>query len=128
TSTPNTRTPFPRSATARTLPRGRRKRSSVRTLLAFFVFSFGAFAAEPTPGVLEVSRYAGPDRTARLLAGAKKEGELMLYSSLTPDDQIRFREDFRRRTGVTVNFWRGSQTNILQRLLTETRGGRFEFD
>lgn len=101
------------------------------TPLAFFAFSLAAvaaFAAEPTPAVLELADYTGPDRAARLLAGAKKEGELLLYSSLTPDDQIRFREDFKRRTGVTLNFWRGSQTNILQRLIGEARGGRFEFD
>src|SRR5258706_3540586 len=96
-------------------------------LLGLAVASLG-FGAEPTPEVLKVAAYKGGHRADRLLAGAKKEGELMLYSSLTPEDQIRFREDFKRRTGVTLNFWRGSQTNILQRLLTETRGGRFEFD
>jgi len=29
---------------------------------------------------------------------------------------------------VTVKFWRGSQAHILQRVTSETRGGRFEFD
>ena len=70
----------------------------------------------------------GADRTERLIAGAKKEGELMLYSSLTPDDQLRLAADFKKRYGVTLKFWRGSQTNILQRVLAETRGGRYEFD
>src|SRR6516225_5281757 len=86
-----------------------------------------ALAADPLPGVLAVSGYSGPDRTQRLVAGAKKEGELMIYSSLTPADQLRLGEDFKNRYGVTLKFWRGSQTNILQRVLTETRGGRFEF-
>ena len=100
--------------------------------LACFAFSLLAaapgLAVEPSQAVLNVSSYKGSDRAERLLAGAKKEGELMLYSSLTPDDQLRFKDDFKRRTGVTLNFWRGSQTNILQRLIGETRGGRFEFD
>ena len=88
----------------------------------------GAFAVEPTPGVLSVASYRGADRTERLVAAARKEGELMLYSSLTQEDQLRIAEDFKRRYGVTVKFWRGSQAHILQRVVSETRGGRFEFD
>ena len=100
--------------------------------LACCVFSLwlsaAAFAVEPLPGVLAVAGYSGPDRTQKLIAGAKREGELMIYSSLTPPDQLRLVEDFRRKYGVTLKFWRGSQTNILQRVITETRGGRYEFD
>ena len=100
--------------------------------LTCFVFSvllaLPAFGVEPTPGVAAVAAYSGPDRTARLIAGAKKEGELMLYSSLTQDDQLKLVADFKRRYAVTVKFWRGSQAHILQRVLSETRGGRFEFD
>ena len=100
--------------------------------LTCFVFSvllaLPAFGVEPTPAVAAVTAYSGPDRTARLVASAKKEGELMLYSSLTQDDQLKLVADFKRRYGVTVKFWRGSQAHILQRATSETRGGRFEFD
>ena len=101
--------------------------------LACFAFSLllasaAALAAEPTPEVSAVAALNGADRTERLIAGAKKEGELMLYSSLTPEDQLRLAADFKKRYGVTLKFWRGSQTNILQRVLAETRGGRYEFD
>ncbi len=100
--------------------------------LACFVCSCllaaAALAVEPLPGVLAVAGYTGADRTERLIAGARKEGELMIYSSLTPPDQLRLAEDFKNRYGVTLRFWRGSQTNILQRVLTETRAGRFECD
>jgi len=100
--------------------------------LTCFVFSvllaLPAFGVEPTPGVAAVATYSGPDRTVRLIAGAKKEGELMLYSSLTQDDQLKLVADFKRRYGVSVKFWRGSQAHILQRVLSETRGSRFEFD
>ena len=103
----------------------------MRTLLVFFACSAcltAALAAEPLPGVLSVAAYKGAERTERLIAGARQEGELMIYSSLTPNDQLRLAADFKSRYGVTLRFWRGSQTNILQRVLTETRGGRFEFD
>jgi iron(III) transport system substrate-binding protein len=87
-----------------------------------------SLAVEPSPGVLAVAAYKGADRTERHVAAARREGELMLYSSLTQEDQIRIAADFKRRYGVTVNFWRGSQAHILQRVISETRGGRFEFD
>lgn len=87
-----------------------------------------ALAIDPSPEVAAVAAYHGADRTERLVAGAKKEGELMIYSSLTPSDQIRLADDFRKRYGITLNFWRGSQSNILQRVLSETRGGKFLFD
>src|SRR5258708_14573257 len=52
----------------------------------------------------------------------------MLYSSLTQDDQLKLVSDFKRRYAVTVQVWGGSQAHYLQRVLRETRGGRFEFD
>ena len=95
---------------------------------AFSVWLAAALAVEPTPEVLAVAAYKGAERTGRLIAGAKKEGELLLYSSLTQDDQLRLAADFKRRYGVTLKFWRGSQAHILQRVIAETRGGRFEVD
>jgi iron(III) transport system substrate-binding protein len=97
------------------------------TLLGLAVAT-ASLAVEPSPAVLAVASYAGADRTERLIAAARQEGELMLYSSLTQEDQLRLAEDFKRRYGVTVKFWRGSQAHILQRVISETRGGRFEFD
>ena len=87
-----------------------------------------SFAVESTPGVLAVASYQGADRTERMIAEARKEGELMLYSSITQEDQLRLAADFKRRYGITVKSWRGSQANILQRVLSEMRGGRFEVD
>lgn len=104
----------------------------MRTLLACCACSLlvagVAGAVEPGAELAAIAAYQGADRTQRLIAGAKQEGELMLYSSLTPEDQLRLAADYKKRYGVTLKFWRGSQTNILQRVLAETRGGRYEFD
>ncbi|HET9471384.1 MAG TPA: extracellular solute-binding protein [Usitatibacter sp.] len=100
-------------------------------LLAFFAglaLASAALAVEPSPEVAAVAALRGPGRTAKLVAGAKKEGELMVYSSLTPGDQIKLAEDFKARYGVTIRFWRGSQSNIISRVMSETRGGRYLFD
>jgi iron(III) transport system substrate-binding protein len=101
--------------------------SRLLVLLALAVATAG-FAVEPTAGVSAVASYQGADRSERLAAAARAEGELMLYSSLTQDDQLRLAADFKQRYGVTVKFWRGSQAHILQRVISETRAGRFEFD
>jgi iron(III) transport system substrate-binding protein len=102
----------------------------MRTVLMLLVSTVAtaALAVDPSPEVAAVAAYAGPGRTARLVENAKKEGELMVYSSLTPSDQLELADDFRKRYGVTIRFWRGSQSNILSRVLGETRGGRYLFD
>jgi iron(III) transport system substrate-binding protein len=102
----------------------------MKRLLAALACSFAVAAAaiEPSAGVAAVAAYRGAERTQKLIAGARKEGELMLYSSLTQEDQLRLAEDFRKRYGVTLKFWRGSQAHILQRATSEARAGRFEFD
>ena len=99
--------------------------------LACFAFSLlaaRALAVEPSAGIAAVAAYSGADRGERLLAGARREGELLLYSSLTQEDQLRLAADFKQRYGVAVKFWRGSQAHILQRATSEARAGRFEFD
>ncbi len=100
----------------------------VLVLVLGFAVATASLAVEPTPGVSAVASYRGADRTERLAAAARAEGELMLYSSLTQDDQLKLAADFKQRYGVTVKFWRGSQAHILQRVIGETRAGRFEFD
>jgi hypothetical protein len=43
-------------------------------------------AAAQSPTLAELAMYSGADRTERLIAGAKKEGVLTIYSSVTTDD------------------------------------------
>jgi iron(III) transport system substrate-binding protein len=67
----------------------------------------------------------GPDRSARLIAGAKKEGTLTLYSSAPTEVMSDVTNAFARKYGVKVNLWRGASEEILQRVTTEARGGIF---
>jgi iron(III) transport system substrate-binding protein len=76
----------------------------------------------------EIAAYAGPDRTARLVAGAKKEGVVNVYTSAAADDISVLTLAFEKKYGVKLNVWRGSSENILQRGVVEARGGRFEAD
>ena len=72
--------------------------------------------------------YSGPDRTARLIAGAKKEGVVNIYSSFTVDDLKVLGGAFEKKYGVKLNVWRSSSEDILQRAVVEARGGRYDVD
>src|SRR5258706_13520314 len=97
----------------------------VLRLLSLLVLAAAAssFAIEPSPAVVAVASYAGADRTERLIAGARKEGELMLYSSLTQDDQLRIAAEFQRRYGLSGKLQRGRHGDILSRLMNDTPCG-----
>ena len=70
----------------------------------------------------------GADRTQRLVAAAKKEGVLNLYSSATADHMNAVTAAFEKTYGIPVKTWRGGSEEILQRAVTEARGGRFDMD
>jgi iron(III) transport system substrate-binding protein len=72
--------------------------------------------------------YQGADREAKLLAAARKEGEVAMYTSLNLKDSVPITEAFEKRTGVKVQLWRASSEKVLQRAITEARAGRFTCD
>ena len=80
-------------------------------------------AQEPLPAL-----YDGPDRAARILAGAKKEGTLTLYGSMAEKDLRRLVSEFERRYGIKVNVWRAGKDKVLQRVVSEAHAGRFVVD
>ena len=82
-----------------------------------------AAAQESSPAL-----YEGPDRTARLIAGAKREGSLTLYGSMAERDLRGLVNEFERRYGIKVNVWRSGKQKVLQRIVTEARANRFEVD
>jgi iron(III) transport system substrate-binding protein len=76
----------------------------------------------------EAANLKGPDRQQRLVEGAKKEGELMVYTSIPVDDMLVLTTAFEKKYGVKVKVWRAGSENVLQRALTEASAGRFEVD
>jgi iron(III) transport system substrate-binding protein len=86
----------------------------------------GASARAQT--LAELAGYSGPDRGARLIAGAKREGTVTLYSSATLADQSAILGAFQAKYGIKVQQWRGSSEDIRNRALTEYAGGRFDAD
>jgi iron(III) transport system substrate-binding protein len=63
------------------------------------------------------------------VAAAKKEGHLVLYTAMQPEDSTKLIELYRSRYPfVEATFFRAGSAPLLNRILTETRGNRFLFD
>ena len=85
-------------------------------------------ALAQSPTLAELAAYGGPDRAQRLIAGAKREGAVNIYSSITVDDMKIISSGFEKKYGIKLQAWRASSESILQRALIEARGGRSEVD
>jgi iron(III) transport system substrate-binding protein len=80
------------------------------------------------PAVADLVTNAEPDRMERLVAGAKQEGTVAVYSSAAIDDMAALTTAFEKKYGVKVRLWRGSSENIVQRAVVEARSGRLDAD
>ena len=72
--------------------------------------------------------HEGADREQVLAQGAKKEGEVAVYTSLIAEDLAALSAAFERKYGVKVKGWRAGSEKVLQRAMTESRAGRAEAD
>jgi iron(III) transport system substrate-binding protein len=67
--------------------------------------------------------------TAKLIEGAKKEGSVMWYPSITLDDAKRIMDLFSKTYPfLKAEFFQASSTKLLNRTVTETKLGRYLFD
>ncbi|MGA8499552.1 MAG: extracellular solute-binding protein [Xanthobacteraceae bacterium] len=103
-------------------------RAAALALLCGLLAAASAFAQETNATLAEIAAYSDPDRIAKLVAGAKKEGAVNVYTSETVEDVGALSAVFAAKYGIKLNVWRGSSEDILQRAVVETRGGRFEAD
>jgi iron(III) transport system substrate-binding protein len=105
--------------------------SAQRLLLVLFFFCLTAVAAS-SPAQDAPNRalylYDGPDREQRLVAGAKQERTLTLYSTMTVGDGRAFAEAFERKYGVRLVHWRTSSEKIVARAVAESRAKHYEAD
>jgi iron(III) transport system substrate-binding protein len=85
--------------------------------------------AQPAPGAHKaLYLYQGPERDRKLLDGARKEKQVVVYTSLNTKDSHPIAQAFEKKYAVKVEIWRSSSEKVLQRALTEARGGRFAVD
>ncbi len=60
-----------------------------------------------------------PDRAAKVLTAATKEGALTLYTAFRPQDLPIVLAPFEKKYGIKVNAWRSGSNNVTQRVLRE---------
>ena len=86
--------------------------------------------AQVKPGATaaDVAAYAAPDRMQKLIEGAKKEGELTIYTSAQSDDMGALVSAFEKKYGVKVSVWRSSSEKVLQRAVSEAQANRSTMD
>jgi iron(III) transport system substrate-binding protein len=89
----------------------------------------GALAqVKPNATVADVATYAGADREQKLVEGAKKEGNLNIYTSAQTDDMGALVKAFEAKYGIKVSVWRSSSEKVLQRAVQEARANRAAMD
>src|SRR5262249_19009632 len=97
-------------------------------LLGSCAQSLPASAQTGQPAETDLASYASADRMKKLVAAAKKEGSVAVYSSAASDDMAALIAAFEKKYGVKVRLWRASSENVVQRAVVEARGGRFDVD
>src|SRR5919201_5310777 len=78
--------------------------------------------------VASIALYDAPDRSERLLEGARKQASLNLYTSLTVEDMAALNSAFEAKYAIRIRMWRAASDKVLQRVLSEARAGRHEVD
>jgi len=75
-----------------------------------------------------LATYEGADRLERIVAAAKKEGQLTLYTTIAEKDLPALIKPFEAKYGIKVNVWRAGTDKVLQRTLAEAAAKRDEVD
>ena len=104
------------------------QRALPQILMACYICLSGAALSQTGKSVAALALYEGPDREQRLLQGARQEGALTVYTSLTVEDITELAAVFEKKYGIKVKFWRASSEKVVQRIVTEGRAGRSDFD
>jgi len=92
----------------------------------FSAAALGQIKANATAA--DVGSYTGADRPQKLIEGAKKEGELDIYTSAQSNDMGALTAAYEKKYGVKVSMCRASSEKVLQRAVAEARAGRYTMD
>jgi hypothetical protein len=86
---------------------------------------FRARSAEETSPNLALAGYTESDRAVRILAAAKKEGQVNFYTTIAKSDLEPLLRPFEKKYGIKVNAWRAGDEQVVQRAVSEARAGRY---
>ena len=75
-----------------------------------------------------IFRYRGADRDGRLVERAKREGSVVLYTSLAPTESKPLADAFEKKYGIKVELWRALSDQVVRRTITEAQARRHAVD
>ncbi|UCU94954.1 ABC transporter substrate-binding protein [Hydrogenophaga taeniospiralis] len=93
---------------------------------ALVVLGLCGSVAHAQDRVKELAEYQGADRQVRLIEAAKKENGITVYHAYPALSNVM--TAFTKKYGIKTRAWRAGSEAVLQRLITEARGNRFEVD
>src|SRR4026208_1310942 len=99
-------------------------------LLAVFLSTTPASAQTAKPvSIADLAAYNKPDREKMLYEGAKKEGKLMWYTSLTGGPNTDAPKIFEAKyPGIKVEVYRGDSDALIARIVQEAQAKRYIVD
>ena len=106
---------------------GLMKSKEARMVFVFLMVVYLLCAVAPvigqTKSIADLANYRGADREEMLKAGAKKEGKLVWYTSLTAHRDIAnvFEAKY---PGIKVETYRAGSTDLTRRILSEAQARR----
>ena len=65
---------------------------------------------------------------AQLAERARREGRVVLYTSLAPTESAPLAAAFEKKYGVKVELWRAASSKVVQRTITEAQARRYAAD
>jgi iron(III) transport system substrate-binding protein len=95
-------------------------------LAAVALLLAGAAHAQPANEALYL--YRGAEREQRLADNARREGVVVLYTSLAPSESGPLTQAFEKKHGIKVDLWRSNSEKVAQRAITEARASRHQVD
>jgi iron(III) transport system substrate-binding protein len=109
------------------------RRSDMKTLtltvLAILTVSWPAWSQGNKPRTLdELVSYTGSDRQQMLLAGAKAEGKVVWYTSLSGNYKEIVDAFKKKYPEIQIEVYRAGSSDVAQRLISEAQAGRYLAD
>ena len=86
-----------------------------------------AQSAKPST-LVELAVYNGPDREQLLVAGAKKEGQVVWYTALAGGSYKELARAFEAKYGIQVEAYRGASRDLIARVLAESQAKKYLMD
>ena len=96
-------------------------------LLLCVLLAPAVLAQSPAPHDA-IFQYRGADRDARLVARARAEGRVVLYTSIALTYSRPLAAAFEKKYGIRVALWRAQSDWLVRRMVTEAQAGRHAVD